>query len=173
MNLNEVISNQEVNVDASNEGAYHSFDSAPVSRDRPYSSSEISAREVTCVRNQMAYYLPNRPQILPARAAVVKWPSHNHHTGHLRILLITNTGARVVDNIPARQDRRVVLKYKAPLGEDLNYLREDLIIIKDQLSLMRRLGGCNVSVVEPAFLAEHGVFWRFNPDAESWPSPPD
>ncbi len=110
MNLNEVISNQEVNVDASNEGAYRSFDSAPVSRDRPYSSSEISAREVTCVRNQMAYYLPNRPQILPARAAVV---------------------------------------------------------------LMRRLGGCNVPVVEPAFLAEHEVFRRLNPRAESWPSPPD
>jgi hypothetical protein len=28
-------------------------------------------------------------------------------------------------------------------------------------------------IVEAAFLAEHGIFWRFNPGAESRPSPPD
>jgi hypothetical protein len=30
---------------------------------------------------------------------------------------------------------------------------------------MRRVGACNVSVVEPSFLAEHGVFRRLNPGA--------
>jgi hypothetical protein len=28
-------------------------------------------------------------------------------------------------------------------------------------------------IVEAAFLAEHGIFWRFNPNPESRPSPPD
>jgi hypothetical protein len=28
-------------------------------------------------------------------------------------------------------------------------------------------------IVEAAFLTEHGIFWCFNPNAESWPSPPD
>ena len=28
-------------------------------------------------------------------------------------------------------------------------------------------------IVEAAFLAQHGVFRRFNPGAERWPSPPD
>jgi hypothetical protein len=28
-------------------------------------------------------------------------------------------------------------------------------------------------IVEAAFLTEHGVFGRLNPNAESWPSPPD
>ena len=28
-------------------------------------------------------------------------------------------------------------------------------------------------IVKPAFLAEHGVFRRLNPHAESWPSPPN
>src|SRR6266404_4992517 len=41
------------------------------------------------------------------------------------------------------------------------------------VSLMRRVCACNVPVVEPTFLAEHGVFRRLNPGTESWPSPPD
>src|ERR1700739_455593 len=36
---------------------------------------------------------------------------------------------------------------------------------------MKRLVG--VPVFEAAFLAKHGIFGRLNPDAKSWPTPPD
>jgi hypothetical protein len=31
----------------------------------------------------------------------------------------------------------------------------------------------SVPLIKAAFLAQHGVFRRFNPGAERWPSPPD